>query len=553
MLGVIEQLLQLGEHDAAVRTRLARWSEVNFARRLWEKDSTLWFEQDQPELTDRLGWLELPESMRAQVPSLESFASEVRSEGMQHVVILGMGGSSLAPEVFGGTFTNLSRYPELIVLDSTHPDAVRAVEHRIDPTATLFVASSKSGTTLETIAFLRYFWQLVEKQDADPGRHFVAITDPETPLAVLARGRGFRRVFTAPVDVGGRYSALTVFGLVPAALMGVEIHKLLDQAHNTMALVRSGVVEANPALALGAAMGELARAHRDKATFLVSPSLGAYPIWVEQLIAESIGKDNIGIVPVVDEPPGLVDAYGDDRFFIHLSCSDEQSDDAIQLDLVTALVAAGHPVASIQLTDTLALGAEMYRTEVSVAAASTTLGINPFNQPDVQASKDITNQLMSRVGGSDASGIVSVRVGDLGTLQHALRDLIQSVQTGEYVGIQAYLEPTDETKSDLQGLQGILRMQTRAATTVGYGPRLLHSTGQLHKGGANNGVFLQLLDEPSEDLAVPGTDFTFGSCIRAQADGDYHALRQRRRRVVRVQLGSDVRGGLAALIDSVRS
>ncbi len=551
MTAGIQQRLELGEYADAVRRRVACWDEAGFARRLWAKDPTLWFDRDQPELSDRLGWLDLPHSMRAQAAGIQAFADQARSEGMRSVVLLGMGGSSLAPEVFQRTFGNRPAYPELMVLDSTHPDAVRAVERRINPAATLFLASSKSGTTLETLSFVRYFWRLVGRHAATPGRHFAAITDPETPLVTLAREREFRRVFTTPADVGGRYSALTAFGLVPAALLGMDIAGLLDRARAVGASVEAGAVAQNPALELGAAMGELARAGRDKTTFLVSPSLAAYPIWVEQLVAESTGKDGRGIVPVADEPARAPDAYAGDRFFVHLYCTGDERADAASFERAEALAAAGQPVAAVELPDLLALGAEMYRAQVAVAAAGAALGIHPFNQPDVQLAKDLANQEMSGAGGTESLEDQPVRARDSAALRQALGELAGSVRPGDYVGIQAYLAPADQTTHDLQALRRVLGAWTGAATTLGYGPRFLHSTGQLHKGGANNGVFLQLLDEPQDDLAVPETDFTFGRFIRAQADGDYKALRQRGRRALRVQLGSDVKGGLAALVDSL--
>ena len=545
---VDRQQLGLGPAQPAVEARLAQWQKEDFTRRLWAKDLTLWSAKPVPELTDRMGWLSLPQTMHEHIQELQTFAAAVKDAGMKHAVLLGMGGSSLAPEVLQRTFGNQKGYPELIVLDSTHPAAVRAVERRIEPLRTLFLVSSKSGTTTETLSYFHYFWKLVSDRSQQPGENFIAITDPGTALEKLARERKFRRVFSAPPEVGGRYAALSVFGLVPAALIGMDVKRLLDEAW-TMAEASAFCVSTQkcPSLALGAAMGELARMQRDKVTFVVSPSLAAFPIWVEQLIAESTGKDNKGIVPVADEPLGGVEVYGKDRLFAFVHIPGEDKDLEAR---VAGLEQAGHPVARIALQDRYDLGQEFFRWEVAVAAAGAVLGIHPFNQPDVQLAKDLAKKAMEgKAGGQQAPEVAAAQRGQL---QKALQEWLGQAEPGNYICLQAYLEPTAAADAALEQLRVLLREKTRLATTAGYGPRFLHSTGQLHKGGPNSGLFLQLVDQPGGDAAVPETNYTFGQLIRAQAQGDWQALTQRGRRVIRVQLGSEAQAGLAQLLEAAR-
>ncbi|MDA2914262.1 bifunctional transaldolase/phosoglucose isomerase, partial [Acidobacteriia bacterium AH_259_A11_L15] len=391
--------LSLGIYQSKVQERLQAWQKDRFACRLWQKDTTLWFPQPVPEIADRLGWLNLPEGMHEQLDDLDLFAQQARAEDIRHVVLLGMGGSSLAPEVLQQSFAHAPGYPELIVLDSTHPAAVLAVEKGIGVLHTLFLVSSKSGTTSETLSFFRYFWERVSRSTKTPGRHFVAITDPGTPLEKLARERKFRRIFLSPADVGGRYSALSVFGLVPAALIGVDVHRLLDRAWR-MAEASAFCVAGsdNPGLTLGATLGELALARRDKVTFLAPSSLSSLPAWIEQLIAESTGKDGKGILPVAGEPLRSPDGYDGDRLFVHLWI--ERNGDAGLLKGAAALEAAGHPVVRLNLSEMADLGQEFFRWEVAIAAAGAVLGIHPFNQPDVQLAKELARQAMDQKGGT---------------------------------------------------------------------------------------------------------------------------------------------------------
>jgi transaldolase/glucose-6-phosphate isomerase len=544
--------LRLGRYEEAVEARLAKWQEEDLGRRLWEKDPTLWSAEPVAELADRLGWLDLPDTMTAEVGRLTSFARQVAEEGFRDAVVLGMGGSSLAPEVFAQTFGHAFGRPAVTVLDSTHPDAVQELAGRLDPEKSLFVVSSKSGTTTETLSFFRYFWKL----SGERGRSFVAVTDPGTPLQKMARQRGFREVFNAPADVGGRYSALTSFGLLPAALLGVDAGRLLSQARAMAQSCRAGVeAKNNPGLRLGAAMGELALAGRDKLTFVTSHSLQMFPDWIEQLVAESTGKtildgdERRGVIPVVGEPLGPPEAYGEDRFFAAILLA---GDDVAALEQrLEALERAGHPVVRFRVTDRYGLGAEMFRWEMATAAAGAVLGLNPFDQPDVQLAKELAKAAMKKGAGKRRGAGDAVETGEREALGAALAGWLEGARPGDYLGIHAYLPPRPRTTEALRALQAGLHARTRLAVTLGYGPRFLHSTGQLHKGGPDCCRFLQLVDEPSGGLAVPETRYTFGTLIRAQADGDRQALEQRGRTVLRVGLGREAAEGVRRMLDAV--
>jgi transaldolase/glucose-6-phosphate isomerase len=541
--------LHLGKYQRRIDRRLKDWRENRFVARLWEKDYTLWSKEPQPELTDRLGWLELPSTMEKQAADLRSFAEQIKADGIKHVVLLGMGGSSLAPEVFQQTFGNAPGYPKLQVLDSTHPAAVKAVESRIDLAHALFVVSSKSGTTTETNSFFFYFWERLKQLKSDPGANFVAITDPGTPLETLAKERNFRATFSAPEDVGGRYSALTVFGLVPAALIGVDLGALLAHARR-MSAACGAVGRDNPGLTLGAALGELTLAKRDKVTFLCSPSLAAFPSWAEQLIAESTGKERKGIVPVAGEHLAAPERYSDDRFFIYLRFGGDENHEIDRR--VAALQANGHPVLRIDVRDKSDLGQEFFLWEFAVAAAGAAIGIHPFNQPDVQLAKDLAKKAMSEGPKTGAKLKEEVAAADGAALRTALASWMGKKKARDYVAVQAYIQSSGENGAELQNICAALQERLGAAATLGFGPRFLHSTGQLHKGGPNSVLVLQVVDQPADNLAVPETNYTFDALIQAQALGDLAALKQRRRRVLRVNLGADTAGGLHSLLGAVR-
>jgi transaldolase/glucose-6-phosphate isomerase len=535
---------KLGTYESAIHDRLAKWVNDDMGRRIWEKDSTVWSKEEKPEIEDRLGWLDLPERMSAEIGPIRVFAEEIKDQGFTQVILLGMGGSSLAPEVFRATFGSAPDYPELTVLDSTHPDRIAAVESALDLKATLFVVSSKSGTTIETLSLLRYFYGRVSRVCDTPGRHFVAVTDPGSPLEDLAKSLRFRTVFCARPDVGGRYSALTHFGLLPAALIGTDIGILISRSRSMAVTCAIAAPEDdNPGLVLGAVLGELALAGRDKVTLVTSPSLSSFPLWLEQLIAESTGKNGKGIIPVVGEDLGEPGSYAEDRLFVYLATAGETDNRTfVRLE---ELASAGHPVIQFILRDSEDIAIEIFRWEMAVAAAGAILGSNPFDQPDVELAKKLARDVIAGKARTGATGSVKA---DSGTdLEKALKKFLGKPGAGSYVAIQAFVPAGPETEKKLQSLRMTLRDRTKLAVTTGFGPRFLHSTGQLHKGGPDNGIFIQIVDSPARDLEVPDSDYTFGKLIAAQAAGDFQALEKKKRRIISVDLGKDTPGGLDRL------
>jgi len=532
---------------------LDQLSKAKFGERLWQKDSTLWKPDDpkhQAEIKIRMGWLDVIEEMKAHVTDMTTFAGEVKRAGFTHALLCGMGGSSLAPEVLRETFGVKRGYLDLAVLDSTDPAAVQAAEARSNPARTLYIISSKSGGTTEPNAFFAYFWEKVKALKGDrAGENFIAITDPNTAMGTVATAHNFRRTFDNPPEIGGRYSALSYFGLVPAALMGIDVARLLERA-TQMTQACSAIIPAahNPGLVLGAAIGVLAKQGRDKLTYIVSPEVGTFGYWTEQLIAESTGKEGKGIVPVEGERPGAPKAYSGerDRQFAYLRLG-ARYDRA-----VAALEAAGHPIVEIRLEDPYDLGGEFMRWEVAVAVAGWVLGIDPFDQPNVQESKDNTVRLL---GEHQASGQLP---GVDNTVKPQARDFskrllgqLKTAGKGDYVALTVYCARTPRREKLLRDLQAAIRDRFHVATTLGFGPRFLHSTGQLHKGGANNGVFVQFVVDDLEDAAVPGQPYTFSVLKQAQALGDFQALLAHGRRAMRVDLGLDVEAGLRRALEVV--
>jgi len=530
--------LRLGEYVDRVGERLASWGREDVLRRIWDKDHTVWSAEPVPELTDRLGWLDLPERLGGVIPDLTAFRDELLADGIEHVVVLGMGGSSLAPEVFFKTFGGS---PELRVLDSTHPGAVVGLENQIDLAKAVFIVASKSGTTIEPLSFMEYFWAKVADVSDRPGRHFVATTDPGSKLQGIAEDRGFRRVFLAPPQVGGRYSALTEFGMVPAAAIGADLVAIQASA---MTEQRQHGPEAMVATAagcrLGAAMGELALAGRDKVTFVTSADLAAMPAWIEQLIAESTGKNGQGIVPIGGEPVGRADAYGGDRMFVVLGTTQSAPIDEAQF--------GHHPVAVMTLDSVTDIGAAMYIFEMATALAGKALGIQPFDQPDVQLAKELARDAMA--GTLDLSGVVELDAMADDLASH-VSEWLDGATAGDYVGINAFIQPTAEAASMLAEARLAIRNGKRVATTLDFGPRFLHSTGQLHKGGPNTGLFLVLIDHASPNVPVPTTDYDFTKLVTAQSLGDHLALQQRGRRVLLVCLGDDGMEALQRVVEVV--
>jgi len=516
--------------------------------RIWQKDHTVW-KPDPLEIDNRLGWLDVAHDMRQRAGELAAFADEIRAAGVKHVVLLGMGGSSLCPEVLRATFGAQRGYPKLVVLDSTVPGWVRRVAQSIDPERSLFIVSSKSGGTIEVLSFFKYFWALTEKRVRGllrTGERFVAITDPGTRLELLAAQHGFRRAFINPPDIGGRYSALSYFGLAPAALAGIDLAALLDRATAMTEACRTEA-HANPAAWLGAAMGMLAKSGRDKLCLIASPSIAAFGLWAEQLIAESTGKDGKGITPVALEPFAPPDAYSGDRLFVALRVA---GDDNRALDRhLAGLKAAGHPLIALDLRDRYDLGAEFFRWEMATAIAGHVLGIHPFDQPNVQESKDITQRMLDR---HKSNGALPRPAQPPLTPQAArLPEFLENARAGDYVALMAYLDDSPDVAAALAELRLALLNRYRLANTLGYGPRFLHSTGQLHKGGTNNGLFVQLTSRLGRDVPIPGELFSFSVLAEAQAAGDLDALRAHQRRAIRVELGSRPAAGIRLLARSI--
>ncbi len=532
---------QLGAIEGAVNNRLDQLEQAAVVRRIAEKDAGLWKSNGsaQTEIRERLGWLQVGDRMEERVPELEALRKELVGEGFTDAVLMGMGGSSLAPEVFRQTFGASSGALDVHVLDTTDPAAIIALEKAIDIRKTVFIVASKSGTTLETLSHYRHFWQ----QAGQKGGQFIAITDPGTPLAEEATRRGFRRSFLNPPDIGGRYSALSYFGLVPAALGGVDLSGLLDRAATmTQACSPSVPIGENPGAWLGAVFAEASKVGRDKITVVAPSSLQSFGVWAEQLIAESTGKEGKGLVPVADEALGAPEVYGDDRLFVRLALPGDDDEPSA----LAALSKAGHPVVTLKLSDPLAIGAEFFRWEYAIAVAGAILGINVFDQPNVQEAKDLTRKVLSE-GNPPTVGEGIRWAGQQGaTLEAAIQTLLGQVRAGDYVALLAFIAPSAEHDRALNAIRLAIRDKYRVATTVGYGPRYLHSTGQLHKGGPNTGVFLQLVGDDPVDLPIPGETFSFGVLKQAQALGDFQALRNHGRRVLRIQ-ARDVAQGLVKI------
>jgi transaldolase/glucose-6-phosphate isomerase len=562
-LQVSPMTMDLGDFQNTVDVRLKAWNAADVTGRIWQRDGTVWISDPEQaaqtkELTNRLGWLNIGQEMLAEADNLATFAASIKAAGFKEVVLLGMGGSSLAPDVFVTTFGSVADGLPLTVLDSTNPDHISAVKDKLaDPAKTLFLVSSKSGGTLETLSLYKYFYHLVGESKDNPGENFVAITDPGSSLEKLAKAKGFRKIFSSPPEVGGRYSALTYFGLVPAALIGVDLSKLLRRA-NSMADACRNHAPQNPGLQLGAALGELVQVGRDKVTFFVSPSVAAFGVWVEQLIAESTGKHGIGILPVADEAITEPAFYNNDRVFVYLRLA---GDDNVALDgRVDLLTAGGHPVITIQMDELEDLGQEFFRWEMATAAASAVLKINPFDQPNVESAKVKARELMAEF---EQNGYLPTEAPTLDyddidaygpvmgeSVTEALQAFVTTYQPGNYVAIMAYLPYTTETNAALDELRLRIRNGLRAATTVGYGPRFLHSTGQLHKGDGNKGLFIQITHTPATDVEIPGEKYTFTTLIAAQAQGDYNALKENDRRLIRfhIEAGQDIPAAIRKLI-----
>jgi len=563
--GLARQTHILGDAEREVQDTLSDWRVNGKVRRLWRGDTTLWSGAEE----DRwLGWLHVVSGQIDHPEHIRSIVEDVKAAGFRHALLLGMGGSSLCPEVMRRTFGVVDGLPELLVLDSTVPAQVQAFAKRVDPAKTLFIVSSKSGSTTEPNVLKQYFFERVQRAVGAEraGSHFMAITDPGSSLHRLAKADHFRHIAHGVPTIGGRYSALSHFGMVPSAILGVDVPRFLHRAEIMVQSCASIVPpEVNPGVELGAVLGTLARRGRDKVTLVASPAIGSLGAWLEQLLAESTGKDGKGLVPIDNEPLGAPEVYGEDRVFVYLrlrAAAAGEQDEAIE-----AFQKAGHPVVRITVEDVMDLGQEFFRWEMATAVAGSVLGINPFNQPDVEASKVATRRLtdeyqktgvlpsetpvleedgLSLFTDADNENAIASRARSKSVREY-LKAHLERLGGGDYFAVNAYLEMNGENDHELAALRRAVRDSKRVATTLGYGPRFLHSTGQLHKGGANTGVFLQITSEDAEDVPIPGQKYSFGILKRFQAQGDLRVLVERKRRALRVHLGPDVKAGLTRL------
>lgn len=551
--------------EAAVNESLEDWRSHGKVERLWRGDATLWSNTDEAKW---LGWLGITSEQLASIERFKSIAEEVKSEGFAHALLLGMGGSSLCPEVLRMTFGRISGYPELHVLDSTDPAQIKSIESSIDIGKTIFIVSSKSGGTLEPNIFKQYFFERAGRD----GSRFIAITDPGSKMQEVAARDRFRHIFFGLASIGGRYSALSDFGVIPAAIMGVDVRRFLEATEEMVRACGPAVpVEKNPGVVLGAILGALAKRGRDKVTIVSSPGIYDLGAWLEQLLAESTGKDGKGLIPVDREQPAPPEVYGADRVFAYLRL--DRSPDQAQDQAIDRLERAGQPVVRIGVDDAYSLGKEFFRWEIATAVVGSIMGINPFNQPDVEASKIATKQLTSQYEQSgklphetaifEADGIklfadesnadaLKRATGTDQSLAGYLKAHLNRLRAGDYFAVLGYIEMNEAHEETLQAMRHAVRESKRVATCLGFGPRFLHSTGQAYKGGPNSGVFLQITCSDAHDLPVPGQTYTFGVVKAAQARGDFQVLAERCRRALRVHLGPDVNAGLTQLLLAIR-
>ena len=571
--------LSLGAGRAAYDEAVRQAREESWGRLLFDRDPSLWSKNDrvQAAIADRLGWLDSPGHFTTQIGALEAFGEAIRDAGFTAAVVGGMGGSSLAPEVFREVFGSAEGWLDLRVLDSTDPAAVAATTDDLDPLSTLWIVASKSGTTTEPLAFQAYQWNRAEHALRDhhargfehPGELMIAITDPEKSLEAIPHHDDLREVFLNPPDIGGRYSAISYVGLVPASLIGIDLDPLLESANAMLEACTASEPDENPGVSLGLAIGTLAKNGRDKLTLVADPAIASLGAWLEQLLAESTGKHGTGIVPVDREPIGDVAAYGNDRVFVRIKLADAEGWTAGDA-FVDAAEAAGHPVIRLQMADPIDIGGEMVRWEVATAIAGAVLGIDPFDQPNVEEAKDLTRKVLAGASSgqtpaepapplvSDGQAGIALHgdapmrltAGD-GTLVGELARHLARRKPNAYLGLQAFIAPSSAATESMDRIRSLLRDATRNATTAGYGPRFLHSTGQLHKGGPPTGWFLQLTADHPKDLPIPGWPYTFGRLIDAQAEGDFAAIEAHDLPILRVHL-RDPERGLAALEGALR-
>ncbi len=533
-------------HQTADST-IARLTSDHAVQRIWDHDASLWKSEPKHQsiIQNALGWLDVSEAVVKDIGNLKTLTQDLINEGYTDVVVLGMGGSSLISDVLRHMFPASAPYLRLSILDSTNPDAVLDLKNRLSLATTMFIVASKSGTTTEPQEYFRYFWHVMKEITANPGEHFIAITDPDTALVSEAQQHQFRKVFLNPPDIGGRYSALSWFGMVPAVLSGVDIEALLTHSQEMQKMCKIDNVSENPGALLGALMGSFGNQGRDKITLLMPSSLASFSDWIEQLIAESTGKEGKGLLPVAHEPFLNIEDYSDDRLFIAYQYQSEP--DATLTQQIDGLRKHGHPVIVLSMTNPITLGGELFRWEFAVAVAGAVLQINAFDQPNVQESKDNTKRILQQFEANKALPTIPElgQIGDIrwsasnfsgpgSSVADVLKSLLNTRQHGDYVAIMAYVNPTGEIWKQLQDIRSVIGEHWKIPTTLGYGPRFLHSTGQLHKGGSNHGLFIQLVAGSGAPLPIPGEPFDFLTLMQAQAIGDYEALDAHGRRVVRI-------------------
>jgi len=554
------------ELQAALAASLEDWKKNNKVARLWQKDASLWSNADESKW---LGWLTITNEQLANLDTLKQLAEEVKKAKFKHVLLLGMGGSSLCPEVLRMTFGKIAGFPELHVLDSTDPAQIKAIEKKVDLKKTLCIVSSKSGSTLEPNIFKQYFFERVGKAVGDKvaGSRFIAVTDPGSKMQQVAEDDKFWKIFAGDPSIGGRYSALSNFGMVPAAAMGMDLGKFLRTTQEMVkACGASSTADSNPGVLLGNILGVAANHGRDKITIITSPGISDLGAWLEQLIAESTGKIGKGIIPVDREKLAKPSVYGSDRIFAYLRLANKPN--KAQDAAVAAIEKAGHPVVRITLPNVYALGQEFFRWEIATAVAGSIIGINAFNQPDVEASKIETKKLTSQY---EATGSLppespffiakdaklfaddknSAALSGGKSLNEILKTHLSRIGAGDYFAVLGYIPMNAQNEKALQTIRMSVRDAKKVATCMGFGPRFLHSTGQAYKGGPNSGVFLQITCDHASDLSVPGQKYTFGVVKAAQARGDFAVLAERGRRALRVHLGKNLKSGLNALAKAV--
>jgi len=560
-----------GDLAQSVKATLEDWKKNDKVKRLWARDASLWTNKDEG---NWLGWLGIVDEQIAHNADFKKIADEIHNAGFTHLVLLGMGGSSLCVEVFGKTFGKKDGYPQVHILDSTDPAQIRTLESKIDIAKTIFIVASKSGTTLEPNIFEQYFYEKVKQSvgAAEAGKRFIATTDPGSQMQKVAESHGFRHIFYGVSSIGGRYSALSNFGMIPAAIQGVDVPKFLDRAEEMVRACASAVpADENPGAILGAILGTLQKSGRDKVTLFASPGISDLGAWLEQLLAESTGKEGKGLIPVDRESIGAPDVYGKDRVFVYMRLEDGA--DAKQDAGIATLEKAGQPVVRIQVANNYELGQEFFRWEIATAVAGSVIGINAFNQPDVEASKIETRKLTDEYEKSGSlpqetpffeekgvklysddknAAALKQAAGKEATLTAYLRAHMSRLKAGDYFAVLGYIERNEQNRTELQSIREAVRDKKHVATCLGFGPRFLHSTGQAYKGGPNSGVFLQITCDDAADLPVPGKKYTFGIVKAAQARGDFNVLTERGRRALRVHLTGDLTAGLKTLQQAVQ-